>query len=136
MTSLSSPLDRRAFGRRPTYQHAIAHRPGRTPLRCVVCDISVGGALLDFGEPVALPPRIRVVWEGSSVEAECDVRHVQGIRAGVQFLGTIGAQIYQDILTIKHTPEPTAATADGHVDGRVGDQPVIGTCLVHKPVPG
>jgi PilZ domain len=100
MTQL--PLsDRRAFGRRPTYHHAVVYRSGRTPLRCVVLDISTGGALLDFGGPVHLPGRVRLAWDGYDLEVECDVRHADGFRVGVQFLSDIGARIIDDIASHK-----------------------------------
>jgi hypothetical protein len=98
MAMSSNPADRRAFGRRPTNQHAMAHIAGRAPLRCVVRDISEGGALLDFGEPVLLRNRLRLVWEGSSEQAECEVRHVQGSNAGVQFICPNGPRIARQSL--------------------------------------
>jgi PilZ domain len=93
MAMSSNPADRRAFGRRPTNQHAMAHITGRAPLRCVVRDISEGGALLDFGDPVLLRNRLRLVWEGTGEQAECEVRHVQGGKAGVQFICPNGPRI-------------------------------------------
>ena len=105
MSSISLSADRRAFGRRPTYQFAITHRSGRAPLRCVVRDISEGGALLEFGEPVSLPSCIRLVWEGSSLEADCEVRHIQGTRVGVQFRGDAGTRIVKESLKLNSACE-------------------------------
>jgi PilZ domain len=96
MTTYSNPADRRAFGRRPTNQHAMAHIVGRAPLRCAVRDISEGGALLEFGEPVLLRNRLRLVWEGTGQQAECEVRHVQGAKAGVQFICPNGPRIARE----------------------------------------
>jgi PilZ domain len=95
--------DRRSFGRRATYQHAIVHVSGRTPVRCLVLDVSAGGALLDFGEAVSLPSRLRLVWEGSGEEALCEVRHIQGVRAGVQFLCEAGPRIAREMISLKDT---------------------------------
>ena len=50
---MSDPfVERRAFGRRATHEHAIVRIPGRPALRCVIRNISDGGALLDFGDEV------------------------------------------------------------------------------------
>jgi hypothetical protein len=98
MAMSSNPADRRAFGRRPTNQYAVAHVAGRAPLRCVVRDISEGGALLEFGEPVLLRNRLRLVWEGSGEQAECEVRHVQGAKAGVQFICPNGPRIAREAI--------------------------------------
>ena len=100
MSAIRSYADRRAFGRRPTNQHAVAHVTGRAPLRCVVRDISEGGALLDFGEPVSLPHRLRLVWDGSGEHAECEVRHVQGGNAGVQFICSNGPRIARESIAV------------------------------------
>ena len=94
----SNPADRRAFGRRPTNQHAMAHIAGRAPQRCVVRNISEGGALLDFGDPVVLRNRLRLVWEGTGEHAECEVRHVQGGKAGVQFICPNGPRIAREAI--------------------------------------
>jgi PilZ domain len=107
-----SSSDRRAFGRRPTFQHASAVISGRPPLRCIVRDISEGGALLDFGEPVSLPYRLRLVWDGSGAFAECDVRHVQGANAGVQFTCQDGPRIARESVALHAGgPLPPAAPA-------------------------
>lgn len=90
------PIERRAFGRRLTYQHAMAHMFGRAPLRCVVRDISEGGALLDFGCVVLLPSRLRVVWDGTGQQAECEVRNIRGEKAGVQFICPNGPRIARE----------------------------------------
>ena len=100
MREPSNGADRRLFGRRATYQHAVVHVSGRTPVRCVVLDISAGGALLDFGEAVTLPSRLRLVWEGSGDQALCEVRHIQGTRAGVQFLCEAGPRIARQSITL------------------------------------
>ncbi len=110
MTRPGSSADRRAFGRRPTFQHARAVMSGRPPLRCIVRDISEGGALLDFGEPVSLPYRLRLVWDGSGASAECDVRHVQGANAGVQFTCQDGPRIARESVAL-HAGGPLPPSA-------------------------
>lgn len=121
--------DRRAFGRRPTYQHGSVLIAGRAALRCVVRDISLGGALLEFGEPVSLPSRVRVVWDGTEQSAQCEVRHVQGHRAGVQFICDVGPRIARETLALglTDTPPPTPAPALERSQAKNG-----GLELVHK----
>jgi PilZ domain len=109
MKQLATGADRRAFGRRPTNQHAVAHIAGRAPLRCSVRDISEGGALLDFGEAVSLPWRLRLVWDGTGEAAECEVRHVRGGQAGVQFICANGPRIAKESIALSsagHTSAP------------------------------
>ena len=120
MASTLSIADRRTFGRRPTYQFAIVHRSGRPPLRCIVRDISEGGALLEFGEPIVLPSRVRVVWEGSTLELDCDVRHTQGTKAGVQFCTQAGLAFAREMIALKPAqsmpplaPPPRIANPEG-----------------------
>jgi hypothetical protein len=78
--------EQRAFGRRQTFEHAIVRVAGRVPVRCIVRDISEGGALLDFGDEVWLPFSFRLVWEGTRREEHCETRHQSGGRIGVQFI--------------------------------------------------
>jgi hypothetical protein len=79
-------VEQRAFGRRQTLEHAIVRIAGRPPMRCIVRDISEGGALLDFGEQVWLPFNFRLVWEGTQREEDCETRHQNSGRIGVQFV--------------------------------------------------
>ena len=56
MRTLAKAVERRQFGRRKTYVHAVIRARGRPPLLCVMRDVSEGGALLevpDFGDPPA-----------------------------------------------------------------------------------
>jgi hypothetical protein len=86
MHPVKSGADRRAFGRRATNDHAIVRIPGRPPVRCMVKNISVGGALLDFGEAVWLPYTFHIRWEGTGREELCEIKHQNGGRIGVQFM--------------------------------------------------
>lgn len=92
--------DRRAFGRRPTNLHAVIHIPRRPPIRCVVKDISEGGALLELAGAASLPMRISLVWDGSGVEARCEVRHVSGTRVGVQFICDNGRHVAKETIAV------------------------------------
>ncbi|MGQ0457995.1 MAG: PilZ domain-containing protein [Hyphomicrobium sp.] len=96
MTSSEPTADRRSFGRKATYQHAAAVIAGRPPVRCVVSDLSEGGAFLDFGGAVTLPARFQLRWEGRSQIANCEVRHAESTGVGVQFTCAVGPQIARE----------------------------------------
>lgn len=81
-----TPIERRAFGRRPTHDHAIVQIPGRPPLRCTIKNISTGGALLDFGESVFLPFSFKLQWETQRRTEVCEVKHTNASFVGVQFV--------------------------------------------------
>ena len=125
-----SSADRRAFGRRPTYQHAVVLMTGRATVRCIVRDISLTGAMLEFSDSVALSSRIQVRWEGSGLKADCEVRHQHGTKAGIQFTCAIGPRIAKEILEAtavvpktselaetspEPTPIPAAAYEKAHI---------------------
>lgn len=105
--SSSEPLaDRRAFGRKATYQHAAVVIAGRPPVRCVVSELSEGGAFLEFGGAVTLPARFQLRWEGRNQIANCEVRHAESTGVGVQFTCAVGPQIAREA---KDASRPTAA---------------------------
>lgn len=77
-------LDRRVFGRRHTNIRASV-RIGYQVVACTIKDLSEGGALLEFDEPVDLPSRVRLSWPDHPNEVICEVRHARRNTAGVQF---------------------------------------------------
>ncbi len=80
-------VERRVFGRRQTNDHAIIRVPGRPALRCVIKNISEGGALLEFDAPVVwLPFNFRINWETGSRQEDCEIKHQNGNRVGVAFV--------------------------------------------------
>jgi methyl-accepting chemotaxis protein len=79
-------MERRQFGRRQTYQHGIISLRGRPPLRCVMRDVSDGGAMLEVGQPEWVPARFRLVIEATGLECDCEVVHRTGAGVGVRFL--------------------------------------------------
>lgn len=119
--------DRRAFGRRPTYQHAVVLMTGRAPVRCIVRDISLTGAMIEFSDNVALSSRIQVRWEGSGLKADCEVRHQHGTKAGIQFTCATGPRIAKEILEATSVVPRTSelvATASEIVSSPVAPQPI------------
>lgn len=101
MNAVQAYLDRRAFGRRPT-QIAASVRIGYRLQPCTIKDLSEGGALLEFPEVVELPARLWLAWSDMPNEVVCEVRHVRGRNAGVQFARPISLAI-----------RPTSAPAEG-----------------------
>lgn len=98
MSSSLQGAERRAFGRKRTHIHAIVYTRGFRPIRCVVADISQGGAKLELAEAFRLPPNFRLVWEGSGMESMCEVRHQSEATVGAMFLDGKGAEIVRYIL--------------------------------------
>jgi hypothetical protein len=96
--------DRRAFGRRETHMAASVRLPNHTHYDCVIRDISEGGALLEFSQCIEISGRLRLSIENGRQEIICDVRHVRGSRAGVQFARNI-------TLAARPVAEPAAAQA-------------------------
>ena len=99
--SFGRPLaERRAFGRRQTEEHAIVRVAGSPPIRCVIRNISDGGALLDFGEPVWLPFTFRLLWEGTKREETSETKHQNGGRLGVSFIAKQAADLSKPMLSV------------------------------------
>lgn len=101
MNAVQAYLDRRAFGRRATHI-AASVRIGYRIEACTIKDLSEGGALLEFPENVELPARLWLSWRDMPNEVVCEVRHVRGRNAGVQFARPISLAI-----------RPTSAPAEG-----------------------
>ena len=79
-------IERRTFGRRQTNDHAIVRVPGRPAIRCVIKNISDGGALLEFDAPVSwLPFSFQLTWETGARREDCEIKHHNGNRVGVAF---------------------------------------------------
>lgn len=80
--------ERRQFGRRTTALHAWIKIPGRPQIACVVRNLSVGGALVEFDVPEWLPYRFRLHVEATGFETNCETRHVGERAVGVMFVET------------------------------------------------
>ncbi len=87
--SVETGADRRAFGRRETHMPASVRLPNHTYLECIICDISEGGALLEFASPVSISGRLRLSFDGGKQEIISEVRHTRANRVGVQFARNI-----------------------------------------------
>jgi hypothetical protein len=98
MSIVGLGAERRAFGRRPTHIHGMVYTRGFRPIRCIVTDISEGGARLELSEAFRLPPNFRLMWEGSGMETMCEVRHQSDAMVGAMFLDGKGAEIVKYVL--------------------------------------
>ncbi len=102
-------LDRRVFGRRQTHIRASV-RIGYQVVDCTIKDLSEGGALLEFEQRIDLPARVRLSWSDHLNEVVCDVRHVRGNSAGVQFTRPQAFSL-RAAVTPAETFKPAAVTA-------------------------
>lgn len=55
------------------------------PTRCIVRNVSVLGALLEFEEPVTPPRYFRIAIDDPRFAADCELRHCKGKFVGVMF---------------------------------------------------
>jgi PilZ domain len=76
--------DRRAFGRRKTWLPGTLRMANRS-FSCTVRDISEGGALLEFEQPINAAGWLKLSFEGHPEEILCEPRHENGNTLGVQF---------------------------------------------------
>lgn len=121
---MSNPADRRAFGRRRTTIHAIARIPGRPPERCILRNVSEGGALLDFERKIKPPFRFELAIEGYDLVGRCEVRHEGNHGVGVMFmtpglgetLVRIGKSATENGTTAQKTSSPTSSAAQRSED--------------------
>lgn len=77
-------FDRRGFGRRQTNINAQV-RIGYRVVPCIIKDLSEGGALIEFADPIDLPQKLWLSWPEQKSEIICEVRHSRRNMAGVQF---------------------------------------------------
>jgi hypothetical protein len=78
--------ERRAFGRRESFIHAIARLPGRGTEPCVVRNFSDTGALIEFKADFVAPDRFRLDIEAKGFSAVCEAKRKDGRMLGVRFL--------------------------------------------------
>lgn len=81
-----APQERRQFGRRKVAIHGWVIVEGRPRVPCVVRNISIEGALLEFDTPSWLPYYFKLIIEVSQFETECELRHQAPRSVGVRFV--------------------------------------------------
>jgi hypothetical protein len=85
MGHFSPTPERRQFGRRQTFMHAVISLRGRPSVPCVVRNLSTSGALLEVDRPAWLPARFRVIIEAISFETDCEIVHRTNTGVGDRF---------------------------------------------------
>ena len=90
--SLVPPHELRKHPRRMGFWCAIAFLPGRTPIHCIVRNISEGGALLEFAAALRFPAKFRLYIEEHNCEYHCEVRHEGEYGVGVFFYDKVACQ--------------------------------------------
>jgi hypothetical protein len=112
MTRAFNPSERRAFGRRESFIHAVVRVPGRPPEPCIVRNYSEGGALIEFPVQIDPPQTFRLIIESKRVDTLCDVRRRSGKTIGVQFLDpSAGQTIIDAVQTALSTSAPQPSIA-------------------------
>lgn len=89
MTRQVNPADRRQFGRRQTNLQGWISVAGRPRLSCIVRDLSVGGALLEFEKPSWMPFNFKLTIEATRFVTWCEVRHHRANSVGVRFVEAV-----------------------------------------------
>ena len=86
LNALKNNVDRRQHDRRKWGPAAVI-RPddGGTDVRCVLQDVSVGGACLRLDNPCVLPPRFMLIVPVEQIELNCVLVWTDKERAGVKF---------------------------------------------------
>lgn len=81
-----SQREHRSATRHLCRKPALIKIEGGPTIACTVLDLSAGGAGIGFHEPVILPRQFRLQIAEDLFEAECELRHQNGERAGVMFV--------------------------------------------------
>jgi hypothetical protein len=89
--NVSSPTDRRQFGRRATCLHAVITAKGRPTVFGVVRDISDGGCRIEVQSAPWVPSRFTLTVHATNFKADCEVVYRDGSRVGVEFCRQRGA---------------------------------------------
>lgn len=77
--------EKRQLSRRITCLHASIRIPGRPPLACVVRDLSVQGAFLEFEVPDWMPVTFQLRIDVARFASDCEMRHKGPRGCGVMF---------------------------------------------------
>ena len=67
--------------------HGMIHPPSRSPVGCVVRELTSVGAKLVVAPPSRLPKRFRLVVEAKGIDADCDVMALADGAVDVRFAG-------------------------------------------------
>ena len=84
--------ERRKSERRVSLLPAYAVLPGRIQIKCVVENLSNGGALLSFTEGAAPTQSFRLLIAGTKFNLLCETLHRAGRKLGVRFVSVADAE--------------------------------------------
>ncbi|MEQ1714586.1 MAG: PilZ domain-containing protein [Hyphomicrobium sp.] len=85
MTNQWSGIDRRQFGRRAVLKHAFIVQ-GEERTKCIVVDISDGGARIKLEKPEDVPENIALEIPEDDFVVHCQVVHIQSGSIGVKYI--------------------------------------------------
>ena len=97
MTKPGNPADMRQFGRRQTNLQGWISVAGRPRLSCIVRDISVGGALLEFEKPSWMPYNFKLTIDATRFVTWCEVRHHRANAVGVRFIEAMATSAVEPV---------------------------------------
>lgn len=86
MTDNIQRTEQRRFARRETNLAATVIIADTPPIACTIRNISDGGALIVFENPVCVPYSFILYIDGMGKPFGCEVRHHFGARVGVEFV--------------------------------------------------
>ena len=88
---------------------------------------------MDFGRAVSLPGRFSLRWEAHNIEAQCEVRRIEGGSVGVLFLCGAGAEIARiKELEDKAQAQKTSRTIDAVAAAPLAFVPPVAPALVSE----
>ncbi|MBX9925483.1 MAG: PilZ domain-containing protein [Hyphomicrobiaceae bacterium] len=82
--------ERRKFGRKPCRVKALIKAARGEPISCLVLDYSEGGARLELSSAAKLPPQFDLCFDELNLVIPCELRHMFGRTAGIQFSENAG----------------------------------------------
>ena len=77
-------MERRAIPRNPVLMSGAIEFAGST-INCLICNISISGAALEFTNPHDIPERFNLVFKADGTHIPCHVIWRQEERIGVAF---------------------------------------------------
>jgi hypothetical protein len=78
-------LEKRQFGRRSTQIRGLIMVTGKRSIPCIIRNISMDGALLEFDRRRSVPFYFKLVIEADGFEADCEFKHNKEHGVGVFF---------------------------------------------------
>lgn len=108
--------ERRQFGRRKVLKSAVVMQEGREDIRCLVVDLSQGGARLQSDKVGDIMPTLRLLLPDDDTYYDCRLVHRQPGAVGVEFL-TVPRKIsaWREKLARKAAEQAAAAAKESEI---------------------